>query len=281
VISRQFRAMGTDIELLVEAENAKKALDQAEREFHRLEALLSRFRPDSEISRLNEAKTLAVDPDVRRVVELALNARERTGGRFDPTVHEAVVAAGYDRSFELVPPDVPTPTRAVACGGHVRIDGESIQLDRDVCLDLGGIGKGFAVERAVLILAAAGDCLVNAGGDLAVRGGSWPVGLETADGVITLELERGAVATSGRDRRFWQRNGRLLHHLIDPATGEPADTDLFRVTVVATDAVEAEVWAKALFLAGVTQAAAEADALGLPSVLVTSDGRTTLAGGLR
>jgi FAD:protein FMN transferase len=281
VIRRQFRAMGTDVELLVEAEDAQKALDRAEREFHCLEALLSRFRPDSQLVRLNEGKTLRVDPDVIRVVELALQARERTGGRFDPTVHDALVAAGYDRSFELLPTDVPTPAQAVACGGHVRIDGERIHLDRDVCLDLGGIGKGFAVERAVLILAAAGPCLVNAGGDLAIRGGSWPVGLETAVDVITLQLESGAIATSGRDRRFWQRNGHEQHHLIDPATGAPANTDLVRATVVASDAVEAEVWAKALFLAGEKQAATEAEALGLPSVLVTADGRTTFAGGLR
>lgn len=281
MIRRQFRAMGTDVELLVDDEDAEKALDDAEREFHRLEALLSRFRCNSELSRLNEAKTLAVHPDVARVVELALQARERTGGRFDPTVHDAVVAAGYDRSFELVPPDTASPARAVACGGRVQVDGERIHLARDVRLDLGGIGKGFAVERAALILASAGPCLVNAGGDLAVRGGSWPVGLETADGMITLQLDHGAIATSGRDRRVWQRNGRDQHHLIDPATGAPAETDLLRVTVVASDAVEAEVWAKALFLAGDRQAAAEAEALRLPCVLVTVDGRTTFAGGLR
>jgi thiamine biosynthesis lipoprotein len=214
------------------------------------------------------------------VVELALLARVRTGGRFDPTVHDALVAAGYDRSFELVPADGPA-ANAAACGGGVLVDGRRIELEPGVRLDLGGIGKGFAVERAAVVLAAAGPCLVNAGGDLAVRGGSWPVGLETADGQITLELDRGAIATSGRDRRRWRRNGHEQHHLIDPRTGAPAESDLLRVTVVASDAVEAEVWAKALFLAGEEAAAAEAEGLGLPAVLVTPDGRTRLAGGLR
>jgi FAD:protein FMN transferase len=272
--------MGTDVELLVDADHAEQALDAAEDEFHRLEALLSRFRPDSELSRLNEAKVLTVHADVSAVVELALQARHRTGGRFDPTVHDAVVAAGYDRSFELVPADGPAARAAAMCGGGVRVEGAWIELDADVRLDLGGIGKGFAVERAVLVLAAAGPGLVNAGGDLTVRGGSWPVGLETADGLITLELERGAIATSGRDRRRWRRDGQEQHHLIDPETGAPAETDLLRVTVVASDAVEAEVWAKALFLAGEDAAAADAEERELPSVLVTTDGRTRLAGGL-
>jgi thiamine biosynthesis lipoprotein len=272
--------MGTAVELLVDGDRPERAFEAAEDEFHRLEALLSRFRPDSQLSRLNDAKALAVEPDVAYVVELALRARARTGGRFDPTVHDAVVAAGYDRSFELVAPEGPAATGGAACGGGVRVEGARIELDADVRLDLGGIGKGFAVERAALVLATAGPCLVNAGGDLTVRGGSWPVGLETADETITLSLGRGAIGTSGRDRRRWRRNGRERHHLIDPKTGAPADSDLLRVTVVAADAVEAEVWAKAFFLAGEKAGAAEADARGLPSVFVTAQGRTRLAGGL-
>jgi FAD:protein FMN transferase len=280
ITQRRFRAMGTEVELLVEADHAEQELETAEGEFHRLEALLSRFRPASQLSRLNEAKALVVDADVADVVELALQARDRTGGRFDPTVHDAVVAAGYDRSFELVAADGPAAGSGVACGGGVRVEGALITLDPEVRLDLGGIGKGFAVERAAIVLATARPCLVNAGSDLTVRGGSWPVGLETADGTLTLELERGAIATSGRDGRHWRRGGREQHHLIDPETGAPADSDLLRVTVVASDTVEAEVWAKALFLAGEDAGAAEADERELPSVLVTADGRTRLAGGL-
>jgi FAD:protein FMN transferase len=280
VKTRHFKAMGTDVELFVDAKDADDALDRAEREFHRLESLLSRFRPDSQLSRLNEAKTLAVAPDVARLVALAVEARERTGGRFDPTVLRAVVAAGYDRTFDEVPTDGPVPVAAVSCGGNIHVDGLQIELDDHTELDLGGIGKGFAVECAATTLAAAGPCLVNAGGDLAVRGGRWPVGLETADEPITLELESGAIATSGRDRRVWRRAGREQHHIIDPTTGASARSDLLRVTVVASDTVQAEVWAKALFLVGEGEAALEADELGLPAVLVTEDGKTTLCGGL-
>jgi thiamine biosynthesis lipoprotein len=149
-----------------------------------------------------------------------------------------------------------------------------------VRLDLGGIGKGYAADRAADILAAAGPCLVNAGGDIATRGGTWPVGVETTVGTITLEVTGAAVATSGTDRRTWRRNGTTLHHLIDPRTGAPARSDVVRVTVVAPDAVAAEIAATSLFLAGADGAAAEADAAQLPAVIVDTRGRTLLAGGL-
>ncbi|HLY93269.1 MAG TPA: FAD:protein FMN transferase [Gaiellaceae bacterium] len=273
---RTFRAMGTDIELLVDADAATDELDAAEAEFERLEAILSRFRPESELSRLNRDGAIEASADLARVVELAVAARERTAGRFDPTVHDALVAAGYDRSFEEVEDDdAPAPPAAPA-GGGVLVDGHRIELAPGVRLDLGGIGKGYAAERAAELLALAGDCLVSAGGDVAVRGGSWPVGVETADGTLTLELTRGGLATSGRDRRRWRRGGREIHHLIDPRTGEPAETDLLRVTVVCSDAVEAEVVAKELFFAG-SSAAAGSD---VPGVLVTRDGRTLLTGAL-
>jgi FAD:protein FMN transferase len=277
---RSFRAMGTEIELLVDAVGADDALAAAEHEFHRLESLLSRFRDDSELSQLNRDGSIDAGPDLLRVVELALAARDRTGGRFDPTVHDALVAAGYDRTFDAVPADSAGVGSTAPAGGRVRIDSSRIELEAGVRIDLGGIGKGYAAERAAEPLATAGPCLVNAGGDIATRGGSWPVGVETGDGTLTLELSGRALATSGRDRRTWRRGGRAMHHLIDPSTGAPAASDVIRITVVAADAVDAEVLATSLFLAGVEEAAAEADAAGVPAVIVGADGRTLLAGGL-
>ena len=282
LLRHRFRAMGTEIELLVEADEAASAFAAAEEEFHRLEALLSRFRADSELSRLNAAGTLEAGPDLLRVVELALAANERTGGRFDITVHDALAAAGYDRSFELVPADAadcgaPRPGRPAG----VHLSDGIVRLDDGVRLDLGGIGKGYACERAAEILGTAGPCLVNAGGDIATRAGTWTVSVEIPDEPLTLELSGGtALATSGRDLRRWRRGGRELHHLIDPPTGRPSDSDLLRVTAVAHDAVSAETTAKALFLAGSAAARLEAESLGIPAVLVTRDGRTHLAGGL-
>ena len=278
--------MGTTIELLLDAEDgeqAQSALRAVEEEFERLEAMLSRFRPDSELSRLNRDGQILAPPDLERVVGLALEAREQTAGRFDPTVYDALAHAGYDRSFEQVAPEAAAEAAAgedslegASCGGRVTIDPETgrIEIEPGFRIDLGGIGKGYAVDRAIEILAVQGPCLVNAGGDLAVRGDRpWPIGVE--DGP-TLELTRGAIATSGRDRRHWRRGSEERHHLIDPATGRPAETDLIRVTVVAPSAVEADVLAKTLFLSGEREAAAA----GVPALLVCADGRKRLVGGL-
>ena len=154
-------------------------------------------------------------------------------------------------------------------------------LETGFRLDLGGIAKGWAADRVLARLLRTGPALVNAGGDVAAAGRPWPVGLETPEGTITLQLEGGGLATSGRDRRRWLQDGEERHHLIDPASSRPAEGDLLTVTVAAPAAAEAEVLAKALFLAGdAAHAVAEADALRLPAVLVTRDGTTHLAGGL-
>ena len=144
-------------------------------------------------------------------------------------------------------------------------------------LDLGGIGKGFAAERVAERLALTGACLVDAGGDIAVRGapesGVWSIAV---DDELTLGLASGGLATSGRDRRRWRRGGEERHHLIDPGTGRPAATDIVRVTAVGSDAIDAEILAKSLFFAGST-AALDAD---VPAVLVLEDGRRLTTGGL-
>src|SRR5205085_683812 len=138
-------------------------------------------------SRLNRAGASDVSADLAHVVRLALAARERTHGRYDPCVHDALVAAGYDRTFAEVASDGIDTQAAAACGGSVSVIGSRVELEGGARLDLGGIGKGYAAERAADILAAAGPCLVDAGGDIAVRGESaWPVGVETAEGVVTV-----------------------------------------------------------------------------------------------
>ena len=290
MLRRRFHAMGTGCELFLKARHrpeALRAMAEAQWEVRRLESIFSRFDPDSELSELNRRGTLRAGPELLEVVDLALTARHRTGGRFDPTVHDALVAAGYDRTFEEVASaeahgGSPRAFAAVRCAGSVRVDRRTrtIELDPGVRLDLGGIAKGYAVDRAAKILGELGPCLVDAGGDIAARGDGWPIGLDTGDGTLTLELGDGAVATSGRDRRHWTRGSEELHHIIDPATGLPAMGDLLRVTAIAATATEAEVRAKALFLAGAEEAEREANATATPALLVTLDGRTRFAGGL-
>lgn len=286
---RELHAMGTTVELLVDAppgDALEAAFDDACAEIERLEALLSRFRHDSELSELNRRGRLRAGEDLLAVVALAIVARERTGGRFDPTVHDALVAAGYDRTFDEIPADGPEPVRGARCGGRLAIDAvrREVTLGPGVRLDLGGIAKGYVVDRVAERLGRAGPCLVNAGGDVRVAGPAredpWPVGVEAPGEPLVLGLRSGAAATSGRDRRHWRRGGREQHHLIDPARGRPVEGDLRTVTVVAAEACQAEVLAKALFLRGERAAREEADRCGVPAVLVTGDGRVVLAGGL-
>jgi thiamine biosynthesis lipoprotein len=272
-----FSAMGTTVELFVEAEEASAELEAAEAEFERLEQVMSRFRPTSELSRLNRAGELDASADLADVVKCALDAKASTRGRFDATVHDALVAAGYDRTFDNVPADAPAAYKPARCGGGVAVEGTRIMLDPGTRLDLGGIGKGYAAERVATLLSLAGPCLVSAGGDIAVRSvpstGTWPVAISDE---LTVGLTRGGLATSGTERRRWRRNGVEHHHLIDPATGRPAASDLLRVTAIGSDAVDAEVLATSIFIGGLEEALA-ADA---PTVLLTVDGRTVITGGL-
>ncbi len=282
--------MGVTVELLSTGTGAAEstAFEDVEEELRRLEQIFSRFLPASELSVLNRERVLDVGSELFEVVGLALDARERSEGRFDPTVHEAVVSSGYDRTFEEVPGQLPAGAAATGapCGGAVLLDPirRRIELEDGFKLDLGGIAKGWAVDRACELLAGTGACLVNAGGDLAVSGsldgGPWPVAVDVPGAPLTLGIEDGGIATSGRDHRRWRRGDVELHHLVDPKTGRPSRSDLVRVTTVARTATAAEVAAKSLFLAGERGATEEANELGIPCVLVTDDDRVILAGGL-
>ena len=284
--------MNTDVEILVERQRddlVHDLLRRAREQFEHLEQTFSRFRPTSELSRLNRVGRLRPSPQMAEVVRLALAARARTGGRFDPTVHDALVNAGYATSFDDLSGGIaPAPEGdPPPCGGRVEIDAATgeITLERGVHLDLGGIAKGFAVDRVRDLVGEAGPCLVNAGGDIAIgetpEDGAWNVGVERADGTtITIGLVRGGLATSGRDRRRWRTEAGEAHHIIDPGTSRPTGTDLLRVTAFGSSAVDAEVLAKSLLIAGRDDAIREADEQGIPCVLVDATGGTTLAGGL-
>jgi FAD:protein FMN transferase len=284
--AHRFDVMGSWVECLVEAPPSRalrSALHAVQDEFGRLERMLSRFLPDSELSRLNRERSIHASEELAELVELALDARERTGGRFDPTLHDALVAAGYDRTFARLGTAGPAARVEAAGGGDVIVRGRHIELGPGASLDLGGIAKGFAADRCATWLGEHGPALVNAGGDLAVSGpradGPWPVAVDVPRGSLTLAIETGGLATSGRDRRRWLRDGEERHHLIDPATLRPAAGGPLAVTVAARSATAAEVSATALFLAG-ARAEGEAERAGIPAVIVQDDGSARLAGGL-
>ena len=234
--------------------------------FEGWEACLSRFRPESELSRLNQspATDVVVSWDLWQVIEAALEAADNTRGVVAPTVLEAVRAAGYDRSWESIPAGgVAAPGEAPPVPDWARIERDprrhSVRLPAGTTLDLGGIGKGWAADRAARRLGRFGPALVDAGGDVAVSGPAegdepWPIGVAdpAQDGqqIALLKIWDGGVATSGRDYRRWRQGDAWVHHLIDPRTGRPAATDVLAATVVAPSATMAEAAAKAVVILG-------------------------------
>jgi FAD:protein FMN transferase len=272
-----FRAVGTNCSAAVTAGEgdhgrARRALAAAHAEVAACEVALSRFDPASDLSRLNReaGSWVTVDERLAEAVRLALHARAATGGRFDPTILPALVAAGYDRSFELLEERPPQRIDGWRAGAAVDVEADRprVRIAEGAALDLGGIGKGYAAGRAVEAMREAWPALpgalVDLGGDLALWGltperGPWRI--DVADprspGATAgrLLLSGGGVATSGRDlRRFGP--GRSLHHLIDPATGEPARPGPLAVTVVASHGSEAEAHATALAVSSAAEARA-------------------------
>jgi thiamine biosynthesis lipoprotein len=291
--------MGTQVELLAVG-GSPGALAAARSRLAELEARWSRFRPDSEISTLNRAagRPVAVSPETLTLLALAVLGWETTGGRFDPTVLDALEAAGYDRSFDQLPADRHgtadnRPALGPAPGlAGIRIDTEAgtVTLPVGTRFDPGGIAKGYAADLLCADLragGAAGAC-VNVGGDLRVsgtapRGGPWTIAVSHPHGgqAATLELTDGAVATSSPLRRAWHAAGRPAHHLIDPHTGQPADTGILQATMVAAEAWRAEVAAKAAFLAGLPDALPLATRLGTEALVIDQDGGTHLTARLQ
>jgi thiamine biosynthesis lipoprotein len=267
--SSSFLCMTTEIELFVDADDARlasEALRSAQCFFQEVGARFSRFRADSELVQLNRTagEAVRVSPDLAELIELALAAARASDGVFDPTVIDALEAAGYDRSIELIRQGGTHPPRQVAPQPErwkqVGVDatGSTVRLPAGVRLDLGGIGKGWAADRAATLLQPLGAGMVSAGGDIrawgdqpgAQPGEGWLVALDhpaqPGEDVAWLRVRDGAVATSSITARRWAGG----HHLINPRTARPADTDLLSVTALAPTVVQAEVAAKVALILG-------------------------------
>jgi FAD:protein FMN transferase len=289
-----FRAMGCQMlaALDTEALRWERILSAVPAWFEAWEQCLSRFRPDSELNELNRraGQPYPVSPTLWQVFQAALEAERRSQGLATPLVLGALVQAGYDRSFvELEgspaggreaagsPPGPILPAISITWEAATR----TICLPHGAGIDFGGIAKGWAAQQAVHRLRAYGPALVNAGGDIAVSGAphdgqGWTIGIadpfcpELDLGV--LHLSNASVATSGIDHRRWQQGGVWQHHLIDPRTGTPAQTDLVSVTVIAPSVLEAETAAKVALIEGSRAGLAWLEAQpGLAGLLIGQD----------
>jgi thiamine biosynthesis lipoprotein len=277
--------MGTVAEVAVPARNeiwAQRAIDAALAELRRVEAVMSRFRSDSDVGRLNAGGDgwVGISPDTAEVLRAALGWAVRSGGRFDPCLGRltclwdgvevgAEVAAGALTGGALAAgrgPAAPGPEDGPGGTGvrwrALEIDAEHAgaraRLSFPVAVDLGGIAKGFAVDVAAEALRGQGviDGLVNVGGDLValgsdVSGEPWRIGVRAPDDprglAVILDVTESAVATSGDYVRFFESGGRRYHHLLDPATGASRETAMRSLTVRADRCMDADAAATALF----------------------------------
>jgi FAD:protein FMN transferase len=243
---RSFDSLGGECELYAIGID-QSALAAAEAWIRRMHDRLTRFEPHSEVSRFNGSRGqwFALSPELEALLRESLRAFELSDGLVNVAVLPALLASGYTRDFTAGPtpttdaPPIPPLTEVL----QLR-PGEA-RLVRDASVDLGGIAKGWLADRLAERL---GDnALVNLCGDLFARGGGesgegWPVGF----GDRTLLLKDMGAATSGTTKRAWAGG----HHLIDPRTGRPAQSDLSEVSVLATAATDAEIFAKVALLLG-------------------------------
>ncbi len=255
VESHHFSAMGTSCSVFA-AGRPHAVLLKAEAQVRELAARLTRFDPDSELSRFNAAAGCWVDvsPELEALLRKSLRAFEMSAGLVNVAVLPAMLAIGYTRPLELGPtaPAPGAPDSAPLVPNVLDIAIGKARLAPNVRIDLGGIAKGWMADR--LCQRLGDNALVNLGGDLRAHGRGpdgegWPVGLAGT----TLLLDDHGAATSSVLRRRW---GDGLHHLIDPRTGRPADSGLAEVSVVTRTAVDAEIVAKAALIAGPADAPA-------------------------
>lgn len=283
ILRRTFIVMSCSAEITLVG-GTTDALDAAIDRLGDLERRWTRFRADSEISELNDhaGQPLRVSADTLLLVDLARQGWRRTGGRFDPTLLAAVCRAGYDDDLAQLPEaraSLPATVghHPMTCGRIViDHDASTVHLPAGAGFDPGGIGKGLAADLVSADLVAAGVAggCVNVGGDLRVWGAGpddRPWRVAAAD--RTIELTDAAVATSGTEHRTWMMAGRRMHHLIDPATLDPADTDVVAATVIAPAAWQAEVYSLAAVMGGVARARAGMRRWGVDGLVVDRRGQ--------
>jgi thiamine biosynthesis lipoprotein len=265
----EFKAMGCHMSVTLDSSSLhnKERLGRVPGWFEAWEQSLSRFRPDSELSRVNQqaGEAIHVSQEFLDVLQIALEVENRSHGLVTPRVLDALVLAGYDRSFDELSKD--TVSRIPKNNGGQAVldpiewsnDPRTIRLPSHMHLDFGGVAKGWAAHQAMLRLKSYGPVLIDAGGDIAISGlqsdrQPWPVAIadpfKPDTDLETLHLGRCGVATSGTDYRRWKQDGEWRHHIIDPRTGKPAQTDVISATIVASNVMDAEMAAKITLISG-------------------------------
>jgi thiamine biosynthesis lipoprotein len=288
-----FRALGTTA-VIATADPAREgiACAEVERELDAIERACSRFRPDSELARVNNARgaIVSVGPLLLEALQVALAAARGSGGLVDPTVGRTLRRSGYDATFHVVAARDGSTFRAEfeAVPGWRAVeldeDAATVRVPSGVELDLGATAKALACDRSAAVAAAvAGGALVGLGGDIAVAGetpaGGWPVKIADDHAARldapgpTVAIAGGGLATSSTTVRRWYSGTHALHHLVDPRTGRPAQSRWRTVSVAAETCVDANVASTAAFM--LDDAPTWLAEHRLPARLVSVEGETT------
>lgn len=264
-IRRSRLMMGTVVEIVAEGleeSKLKAAVDAAFAEVARLDKLLSRYEQSSDVTLLSQSDSGGeVALETSEVIALGLDVAQRSDGAFDLTLGRLKALWGFDQEH----PDVPGPeavTAALAGIGPKALSLHARQVKKrspQLQIDLGGIAKGYAVDRAIAILKEHGvaSAAINAGGDMYLLGQwqkrAWRIGIQhprQKDAVIeTVQIHDRAVVTSGDYERFFEKNGVRYHHIFDPENGLPA-RDCQSVTIISDSVALGDALATAVFVLG-------------------------------
>ena len=264
-----WRALGTYVELRTTPEAVEAATDLAARVLDEVDAACSRFRDDSDLALANGAAGQAVEvsPVLVAAVRVALEAAEETDGLVDPLLGDVLSAAGYDRTFSLVPSDDPAAAALPVRAGswpQVVVTDTTVTVPLGAALDLGATGKAFAADLVALCVVdtCGAPVLVSVGGDVRVAAprdelqdqpvlvGHSLTDLETGGASTLVRLGAGGLATSSVSARRWRRGGRQWHHVVDPRTGLPAQGPWRTVTALGRTAAAANAATTASIVLG-------------------------------
>ncbi len=267
----EFHAMGTEVLIQLDCSPGKEEVLYATPSwFDEWENVLSRFRPNSELSRLNQSggQLVAISSVMWDVLQLSLKNERNSDGLITPGVFDTLNALGYNHSFDALntfyPEEFYGDTRIQNISDQIIIKPEEkcILLPPGIHLDFGGVGKGWASHQVLGSLSHLGPVLVDAGGDIAIAGmpeGNpyWVIGIENPvkpqEEYTQVAITDCGIATSGRNKRKWNHKGIEYHHILDPRTNTSSDTDVLSATVIAKDVLQAEYGAKMINILGSRQ----------------------------
>ncbi len=265
----QFFSMDTVMSIRVYSGGGLDAIQAARQEIEGLDKLLSRTDPDSQISALNshagDGLQVSLDAEVANLLSFAKSVSQLLPGCFDVTIAPVMDAWGFTTQERHIPSaDTLSAAMALVDSNGLIVDEQasSARLERaGMEVDLGAVAKGFAAGQADAVLRQQGvtSALLDLGGNVTVIGAkpdgtAWQVAVKdpqnTSEALCVLSLEDQTASTSGGYERYFEENGQIYHHIIDPKTGYPADSGLLSVTVISADHMLADALSTALFVAG-------------------------------